>query len=121
LIEKRGSSYFVDDGTGEIKVYIKQSTKIKKPAIDEGEMLVVTGIVSRVGGEIALLPRYQDDIRETKVSGIDMDNSANERNSIIKIPQGKNIFDFEKYIWFLNVVLAGAMGMLWWRKRRAVG
>ena len=66
IIEIRGSSLFIDDGSEEIKVYIKQSTGIKKSNLHEGDIVSVTGIVSQTKSGYRLLPRYPDDIKIEK-------------------------------------------------------
>lgn len=62
LLEESGSYWYVDDGSGEIKVYFKSSTGIKKPKIKEGEWLKITGIVGQYDEDYRLTPRWQDDI-----------------------------------------------------------
>jgi len=115
LIEKSGSSYYVDDGTGEIRVYFKSSANIKKPSVKERDILVISGIVSMVGGEIALLPRYDDDVRKTMVTGIAMEDLDNGER-VIKIPEGG--FEWERYMWVLNGALVLVVGGVIWRRRR---
>jgi DNA/RNA endonuclease YhcR with UshA esterase domain len=62
LLEASGNYWYLDDGSGEIKVYFKSSTGIKKPKIKEGEWLKITGIVSQYDEEYRLLPRFQEDV-----------------------------------------------------------
>ncbi|MBU4331680.1 lamin tail domain-containing protein [Patescibacteria group bacterium] len=112
LIEIKGSSLYLDDGTDEIKVYIKQSTGIKKSGMKEGTKLIVTGIVSQYDDEYRILPRYQDDI---KIEQSQLDSGE----QVITIPQGKSLAGVDKYIWVLNGALVILLGGIFWRKRKS--
>ena len=56
------SALYLDDGSGEAKVYIKEATGIERPWVEEGEIYSVIGIVSQHKEDHELLPRYQSDI-----------------------------------------------------------
>jgi DNA/RNA endonuclease YhcR with UshA esterase domain len=63
------STLWLDDGTGWAKVYIRQSTGIKKPFIEIGTPVTAVGIVSQYSdkdnpsrNDYRLLPRYQTDL-----------------------------------------------------------
>jgi DNA/RNA endonuclease YhcR with UshA esterase domain len=56
------SALYLDDGSGEAQVYIKEATGIERPWVEKGEIYSVTGIVSQYKDEHELLPRYQSDI-----------------------------------------------------------
>lgn len=62
MIEAGSNYFYLDDGTGEIKVYLKSTAKIKKPKFKEGDLVKVTGIVSQNDDEYRILPRFQDDM-----------------------------------------------------------
>lgn len=57
-----GDTFFVDDGSGEARVYIKDSTNIEKPKMRKGDSVKITGIVSQFDENYRLMPRYQSDI-----------------------------------------------------------
>lgn len=63
-----GNTIHINDGTGEIKVYIKDSTGIERPPCRKGYYAKITGILSvwdtNDEGEpnYRLLPRYQEDV-----------------------------------------------------------
>ena len=61
--------FFLDDGSGEIKVYIKPQANIKKPEIKIGDWMVVVGQVSQTSAGYRILPRFQGDIKLSRVSG----------------------------------------------------
>jgi len=56
------STLYLDDGSGEAKVYVKEATGIERPWVEKGEVYSVVGIVSQYKDEHELLPRYQSDI-----------------------------------------------------------
>ncbi len=62
MIESKTNYFYLDDSSGEIKVYLKSTTGIKKPKMKEGDWLKVIGIVSQYSQEYRILPRYQSDI-----------------------------------------------------------
>lgn len=78
VAEVSGSMFYVDDDSGKAKVYIKSGTKIKKPAVSAGDMVNVTGVVSRTSLGYRLLPRFQNDIKIGKTSGIFTEESGSE-------------------------------------------
>jgi hypothetical protein len=61
--------FFLDDGSGEIKIYIKPQTGIVKPEIKKGDWMVVTGQASQTSAGCRILPRFQGDIKLSKVTG----------------------------------------------------
>jgi DNA/RNA endonuclease YhcR with UshA esterase domain len=63
LIEKKGTSWYLDDGTGEVKITFQPTANIKKPSTKEGNWIEVIGIVSETRSGYRILPRYQEDIR----------------------------------------------------------
>ncbi len=63
LVEKKGTSWFIDDGSGEAKITFQTTAQIQKPAAQAGDWLQTTGLVSETASGYRVLPRYQDDIR----------------------------------------------------------
>lgn len=112
LIEKSGSSYYLDDGNDEVRVYIKTSTGIEKPQVKEGMAMTVTGIVSQTSKGYVVLPRYQDDIR------INQTTSTNKEVKVINLAKSNPTFSWERYLWVLNGALIVVVGGLYWKKRR---
>ncbi|MCA9392488.1 hypothetical protein KC614_04825, partial [candidate division WWE3 bacterium] len=55
-----------DDGSGVVRVYIKDSTVIDKPYMRVGYYARVAGIVSQYKDEYRILPRYQEDVVVSK-------------------------------------------------------
>lgn len=57
-----GNIFYVNDGSGDIKVYIKSTTQIDKPKMRVGYYALIKGIISQYKEDYRLLPRYQHDI-----------------------------------------------------------
>ncbi len=62
LIEKKGTSWYIDDGSGEARVVFQSTTNITKPNIQTGTWIQVVGMVSETQSGYRILPRYQTDI-----------------------------------------------------------
>ncbi len=70
LVEQKGSNYYIDDGTGEIRVYLKKTAPIEKPEIEEGYYIDVAGILTLTTSGYRLLPRFQEDIDVGQILGV---------------------------------------------------
>jgi len=68
ITELKGSYMYVDDGSGEIKVYFKTNTGIDKKILQIGNVVSVTGIVQQTKDAYQILPRSQTDIIKTGVT-----------------------------------------------------
>src|SRR5581483_10817110 len=64
-----GNTFYVNDGSGEAKVVIKDTTEIDKPEMKQGVAAAVTGIVSRTYSGYRILPRFSDDLVVGRVAG----------------------------------------------------
>jgi len=62
ITDKKSASLYVDDGSDEIFVYIKQNTGIDAKSLAAGQKAAVSGILSKTKTGLRLLPRYQADI-----------------------------------------------------------
>jgi PKD repeat protein len=60
--EKNGSQISLANGMGTISIYLKSNTGISAASFKAGEKIIVTGLLSKVSGKLALLPRGQFDI-----------------------------------------------------------
>ena len=63
LVQKKGTSWYIDDGTGEAKITFQPAAKLTKLDVKTGEWLEVTGLVSETRSGYRVLPRYQEDIQ----------------------------------------------------------
>lgn len=57
-----GNTFYLDDGSGEVKVYIQSKTGIDKPEMHTGDVFKVIGVVDIYGSVWRILPRRQQDI-----------------------------------------------------------
>ncbi|PIY78521.1 MAG: hypothetical protein COY82_02055, partial [Parcubacteria group bacterium CG_4_10_14_0_8_um_filter_35_7] len=64
VIEKRGNSFYIDDGSDEVRIYIKSSTNIGKLELKEGDRVKIQGILSEIKSGYRILPRYKSDIEK---------------------------------------------------------
>ena len=87
--------FFLNDGSGEIKIYIKPQTGIIKPEIEKDDWMVITGQVSQTSAGYRILPRFQGDIRLSRVTGVaqaaDISNSQ-ENTEDDKKEKAEDIF-----------------------------
>ena len=68
LVEQEGDTFYLDDGSGKAKVYLKDSTGIVKPKMVIDEVISAIGLVSQYGflkggqANYRILPRFQSDV-----------------------------------------------------------
>ncbi len=62
VVSVSGSRFSIDDGSGELTVYIRASTAFKRPALRAGDRVRVTGILAKTTSGIRLLPRGKGDV-----------------------------------------------------------
>ncbi len=62
ITQRLASKAYLDDGTDELLVYIKEGVAIARTALMPGEHAEITGIVSKTASGLRLLPRGPEDI-----------------------------------------------------------
>lgn len=62
VLEKKGQKIYIDDGTGEVMIYIKVASNISLDNIEVMDRLIINGIVERIKEEFRIVPRDQNDI-----------------------------------------------------------
>lgn len=67
LVDKQSISWYVDDDSGEIRVYMNSKTGITKPSLDLGQEVMITAIVSETKSGFRLLPRFDEDINVEQI------------------------------------------------------
>lgn len=67
VIERKGCSVYLDDGSDEAKIYIKNSTGIDYKNIKTGDWLSVTGIIGGTKSGLRILPRSGSDIEKQEI------------------------------------------------------
>ena len=66
VIDTSGSTFYIDDNTGAIKIYIISYTNIDKPRMKKGLWVEITGVVSCSRNVYRILPRMQSDVTVEK-------------------------------------------------------
>lgn len=71
IIERKGSSLYLDDGDAEAKIYIKKNSGLVAGSFTERDQAVFTGVVGMISGEKVVFPRSIDDVvrKNTAQSG----------------------------------------------------
>jgi len=62
VTQTSGDTFYINDGSGQVKIYIKEETGIDKPPMKKDDLVTVTGIVSQYQDAYRVLPREQDDL-----------------------------------------------------------
>ncbi len=107
--------FYLDDGNGEVKIYIKPQTGIIKPKIKKGDWMVITGQVSQTSSGYRILPRFQGDVKLSRVTGAAQaaDISTVQEN----IEEENNKGDF---IFYGIIIIIGFLILVDWGRIRIV-
>lgn len=62
VISTSGNTFYLDDGSGVIKVYIQEKTGIEKPEMHRNDIFEIIGVVDLYGQTWRILPRILNDI-----------------------------------------------------------
>lgn len=137
VVESRGSTFYIDDGSGKIRIYVSRNTNIDKPTLKKGYKVLITGIVSQTSAGFRILPRFQKDfVLLTKIVdssllssessifndilGIKDANAASGKIELGKDyrPQAKGEYSWLGWILviFGIVLLLGLFGISYWSK-----
>jgi PKD repeat protein len=68
ITEKKGSTIYLDDGNGEVPVYLKKNTGLTAGSFTEGDNVEIAGILIKDASGFKLLPRDRDDIKKAASS-----------------------------------------------------
>ncbi len=109
--------FYIDDGSGKVKIYIKPGTGIIISNIKKDNWITITGQVSKTSLGYRILPRFQNDIKlartsGTSISGVISSQSDKNISSILK-----DTVDTRSFwnILFFSII---AMVMLDWGRMR---
>ncbi|MBA7496084.1 hypothetical protein ES702_06682 [subsurface metagenome] len=134
IVQLSGSTFYIDDGSGKIRIYISKNTGIKKPKMKKGDWVTIIGIVSQAKSGFRILPRFLKDIImgkkatekssgfESKISeilGAEEALAAGQDLGQDYRPQTKGIISWIGWglIIFGLVFLILFFGFSYWRKR----
>lgn len=110
LIEKKGTTLWLDDGTGEVRVVIKEGTGLTVQEFTVGDRYIVIGVLSETVSGYRILPRGKDDIAPMgEVKGASLAPSPSPREGSHPV----------YYIITALTVMAVAGGLGWkkWKER----
>ena len=119
ITEKSGSNWYLDDETGELKIYFKSSLNFTKPKVEVGDQVEAVGIVSQTKSGFSLLPRYESDL---KIKTTNLDQASK-----VDLPEGRSpknvlsILGVAGSILGLTLVGLGIKSGIfanWWKKIR---
>lgn len=113
VTETSGDTFYVDDGSGAVKVFIKESTGIEKPKMKKGDTVTIIGVVSQTSSGYRILPRFQDDVHIGAVAGLKTFPAAGAAN--ICVPARPDL-------WMLAAALGmvGVVSLPMWLRRDSV-
>ena len=109
--------FYLDDGSGEVKIYLKPQTGIIKPEIEKGDWMVITGQVSQTSLGYRILPRFQGDVRLSRVTGAaQAADVLNNQESVKKDTEENKSGNFV----FYGIIIIGLVILVDWIKIRKV-
>ena len=63
VVKISGSTIWIDDGTGQLRLYFYPATGIKKLGLKKGDWMIAVGILSKTSAGLRLLPRSKSDLK----------------------------------------------------------
>ena len=112
VTEKKGTSWYLDDGSGETRIVFQQSASIEKPKTRAGDWISIVGLVSETRTGYRILPRYQEDVSiispqedAGSVLGASIETNDAQRFSILENNQANNLLTYVS-------ITAGALALL---------
>ncbi len=85
IIDKKSHNIFLDDGTGEINIYLKSNTRIDPKDYQEKDYIEIKGILSQTRTGTKLMPRFKEDII-TKKTATSTENKTNFNKNEFELP-----------------------------------
>lgn len=74
IITTSGNTFFLDDGSGQAKIYIQEKTGIAKPPMHKGDIFEIIGIVNLYRNTWRILPQKQSDVKLVKCMKDEQEN-----------------------------------------------
>lgn len=66
VVKNYSTVFYMDDGSGEIKVYFSKASGLDKSQIKKGSTVAIVGIVEKISGGLRVRPLSQEDIQILK-------------------------------------------------------
>jgi len=113
VVEKKGSSIYIDDGTNEALVYVKKATEINIVNIKEGNKIAITGIANKTIRGIRIMPRFEKDIVYNNKNNINQKILGEyEENTEWELTANNKKMEFFKYMLIVAVGVIIVLGGL---------
>ncbi|EKD49209.1 MAG: nucleic acid binding OB-fold tRNA/helicase-type [uncultured bacterium] len=110
IAKQAGDTFYINDGSGEVKISIAKQTKIEKPKMTKGDPITITGIVGETKAGHRVLPRYQDDFGEGEIAGISDKSKSKDKT---KLPDAGMPFATMIFISLTTAGAATVMRRIW--------
>ncbi|MDD3190640.1 MAG: hypothetical protein PHI66_03040, partial [Candidatus Pacebacteria bacterium] len=101
VIETKDKSFFLSDGTGHVKVYLKDGSGIDVSKFSLGDRVSVMGQLSRTSSGYRMLPRFASDVHFLEKGNDDIMES---RNASVYY-QGRNQPVYFQAFFFLSLLI----------------
>lgn len=108
IVERKSSIIWLDDGTDEVEVYIKNYTGINPKDYSEGEQVEIAGIVGMAKSGPRIMPRNQRDIIKKDIESQDVGRVLGE----VAVSDKWEIAKRDKKIELFKYLLVIAVGMI---------
>ena len=120
---RKSATVFLDDGTSETTVYIKQATGISAASLKAGQSVRITGIVGRTAAGARLLPRSSHDIVFTDPAAADESEPGRVLGEVAvseewTIPARDKKTELFKYLLITAGAVIAVLGGLLFKARR---
>lgn len=89
ITRSAGSSFYINDGSGETRIYIDKDTGIVKPTTKKGDYVSIIGVVSETSVGYRVLPRFQSDLKIVKAASTKAKSTSKKKLAAT----GGNIFE----------------------------
>lgn len=120
VIEIKDDIFFLGDGNGKVKIYLKPQTGIEKSKIEINKRMIITGQVSRTTAGYRILPRFQADLKFGRVSGISTVAAASTEQENGSVDDKKSTLFSENInsVAYAIVALISIAILIDWRKMK---
>ncbi len=111
IAETSGSTFYLDDGSGKAKIYVKSSTAIELPGKKVGDKVTVVGIVSQWGmlkdgsANYRIMPRFDSDLTFSTANKVEGEVLGVERLPVTGVGLVSAVLDISAAFLLLGVGL----------------
>ncbi|NTW22950.1 PKD domain-containing protein [Candidatus Falkowbacteria bacterium] len=114
LTKKTATLWHIDDGSGEVAVYLPKAIADSFSKIEEGERLAVTGVITPAATGVRITPRSMADIVLTQAAA-----AKEYPEAPSAIPSRDSTLELKQYLELIGLGVILAISGWWLRKRYA--